>query len=214
MIVRVVWLVVYMAVIISGAALIAERSNRSASEPHSGTLPDINKAFRSISDALQRRGPNTYIAARPLEAGHRLRVDDLARPDSNDKGAIDLPDRSTLVGKYLRTSVRRGGDIRAQDVDEVGLVTKPDNGMSELRIWLGTERKGLVSTLDVGWRVDVCDDESCVVKNGRVLSIQCRDRSDEACLLVLEVSPAERNMFLASNHKNKLSITISEPPGG
>ena len=69
--------------------------------------------------------------------------------------------------------------------------------------------------LDVGWTVDVCDENVCPVKSAAVVAVECRPGAEDACVAVLAVKPPERQAYLGVARKDKLAIVISEPkPGG
>jgi hypothetical protein len=225
MVLRLVLISIYGLLIGSGASLIARRAIgcevNTVAQPRNPACSGSESS--TILAALQRSQDATYRAARTLDAAHRLRADDLLTPDDLRAGlSPHLSPKSALVGKYLRKSVARGWDIAPSNLSSIfdpAIVAKDPAIVAKtaaaLLVWLGEGQAKLAAVLDVGWTVDLCDDQGCVVKGGKVLGLDCQTTGDDACALVLSVKPNERQDFLNLKRKDKLVITISEPkPGG
>ena len=160
-------------------------------------------------------GPTArYRATRELRVGHRLHADDFAPADGvTPDVSLRLPAPGTLVGKYIRHDIARGAVIAPELVGDV-LEVWPPTGRELLRVWMGGNQAKLAQNLDVGWTVDLCDGTSCVIHGSSVAGVECQNGTSPGCAVTLAVTRDEKQSFLNNNHKDKLTVVVSEPTSG
>lgn len=226
MLLRVTLLGVYGLLVTYGAVQIARRDLGCDPVMTPKSPVCSGRVSTTITRAMQTAPDVAYRASRALEAGHRLREDDLQLPDGfPTRLAAHVRPRSAFVGKYLRNPIPRNAELTdamlsamfnpalsTQMATDPALATK---AAATLGVWLGRSQSQLAGILDVGWTVDLCDDETCVLRRARVLGIDCQTTGDDRCTLVLHVPLADKTNFLNHKRKDKLTVVISEPkPGG
>lgn len=133
-----------------------------------------------------------YLAARTLQAQHRLIKSDFRTPPNISPGlAIGLPDYQDLLGLYLSAELLEGSPINPAQLSRHPKVA-PSPGKLIISIPL-IGKEDLLEVLDVDSFVDLCSksDETCHLNNARVLALVCKDPKGENCSALFEFSQEE-----------------------
>jgi hypothetical protein len=177
-------LVLYLIVVVTGAALVNVRSSEQAFD---------------------------YRAARALPRDHRVQASDLRAPDLAWVLAPALRPKSEYEGRYLESGVPVGEPVKMANVkDRPAAVPAP--GQVAYGWLLRESEKQWQRTLDVGWVVDLCD-EKCPVTGAPVLAVDCAGEAS-ACAVMLQLAPDQAKSLLAYPGKQKLNIVVGRVDTG
>jgi len=129
----------------------------------------------------------SYVAKKDLDTNYRLTEADLGRPGAVRGGwGWFLPDRSRLIGKYVKSSIRSGEEIDTEIVKNQPEL-KAGAGFS-LAVFPLDKQKNLCSLLNAGSYVDIADSATVIVSGVRVSAITAPPGVDisQSCFAILE----------------------------
>lgn len=176
---RIILPLLYLALVAGGALLVSGRSREEAFD---------------------------YRATQALQRGHRVLASDLRLPDMTWTLAPALRPKSEYVGRYLDRNIAGGHWVRKEYLKERPTLTAAPGTVAHG--WLLREaEKHWRDVLDVGWIVDLCD-EQCAVTGSPVLAISCPGPEAGSCAVVLQLSPDQSKTLLAYRTKQKLNIIV------
>jgi hypothetical protein len=148
-----------------------------------------------------------YAAERDLPRNHRVVASDLRRPNLVWALASGLSPKSDYSGWYLDRRLIAGESVKREYLKD-----RPTpiavHGLETYGWLLGESEKRWSQILDVGWAVDLCADK-CPLMGAPVLAVECAKLSTEPCIVILQITPAQRKELLAYPGKQKLNITVS-----
>jgi hypothetical protein len=157
------------------------------------------------------RAELSYAASKQLEANHLLVADDLALPQAIP-GAWGwfLPDRDTLVGKYVKARISQKQEIAAANLrEQPGPVDDKSLGLVVFPL---DKQAQLCNILDAGSYVDVMGPKDVVALRVRVHaigppSLVQTDKPSGSCFALLEVAE-EKEPLLAPDQLANMHLTI------
>jgi hypothetical protein len=152
-----------------------------------------------------------YVAARQFEPNYRINIEDLRRPPSVP-GAWGwfLPDRATMAGRYVKTTIPQ-----AQEVSAANLQAHPDLTVDQAHdlVFFSLDKQlQFCLLLNAGSYVDVVGPTATVVPKVRVHAIDsvpagAADKTMPPCFAILELDK-EKEPLLAPNQLANLHLAL------